>query len=46
MPTVSTAKHDRGPYGVIIIKEAINFMPGPLLNQLKSGDQLIANRSA
>ena len=27
---------------MIIIKEAINFMPCPLLNQLKSDDQLIS----
>ena len=26
----------------MIIKEAINFLPGPLLNQLKPGGQLIA----
>ena len=33
---------DRGPYDAMIIKEAINFLPGPLLNQLKPGGRLIA----
>jgi len=33
---------DRGPYDAMIIKEAINHLPGPLLNQLKPGGRLIA----
>ena len=32
---------ERGPYDAIIVKEAVNHIPPPLLNQLKPGGRLV-----